>query len=167
MSTNIEEWRKMKAAETTEESSWQFSCACRGVVFRLQDKPVIQNWCHCKDCRKWNQRTPVGMVVFPESALELVSDAKNIGSYNLTNAEFDRFFCKLCGYRLYNKHQKYPFVSIPSSNVDEFEFEPQSHVFCVDSSPETLKPFHGDGLPRYTDLPALAGGTGKLFEEEN
>lgn len=147
----------------SSEVSYKVECACKAVSFSVNHVPIAQNWCHCKDCRKWYQTSPMGCILIPEQAYQLIRGADNIGKFNLEKPEFDRFFCKLCGYRLHNKNQNFPFVSLPASNLEGFKFEPQCHIFCMDAtSDDMLKAM--DGLPCYFDLPSFAGGTGALFE---
>lgn len=149
----------------SSEVSYKVECSCKAVSFSVNQDPITQNWCHCKDCRKWYQSSPMGCVLIPEQGYHLIRGAEHIGKFNVEKPEFDRFFCKLCGYRLHNKNKNFPFVSLPASNLEGFKFEPQCHIFCMDATADDMVKVK-DGLPCYRDLPSFAGGTGALFEAE-
>ncbi|CAL8463434.1 g2968 [Coccomyxa elongata] len=75
-----------------------------------------------------------------------------------------RFFCKECGFRLYNQRDETPFRGMPAINLDGFVSQPSQHVLCKDASEEVLQRFKNDGLPKYKDFPKEYGGTGEELQ---
>ena len=55
---------------------------------------VLQVWCHCHDCRKWHQTTPIPAVIFPEECIQVVSGEDKIAEFRLRKRELVRSFCK-------------------------------------------------------------------------
>lgn len=59
----------------------------------------MQVWCHCADCRKWYQNSPVAIAIFPEEAFLELEGGESISKFQIRNPEMDRTFCKA---RLYS-----------------------------------------------------------------
>ena len=136
-----------------------FKCACKAVEVEVSGDPWYQDYCHCIDCCKWNQQRPVGITLWPGDSLTVKGGSDSISRVCLVNPEFERLFCKTCGFRLYGQHTKMGFKSIPAVNLETLDFKPVSHVFCQDVPKDSLQRFKEDGLPKFAKLPAQFGGT--------
>ena len=143
-------------------SIYKVRCDCGSAELSIEGAPVAENWCHCKNCREWYSKTPVGMVLFTIVQMRIISGSEYLKKANLENPDFDRFFCMNCNYKLYNKNVNFPFVSLPSSNLPGLQFKPAYHIFCIDILPKGSIP-ESDGLPFYENLPKSAGGSGTLM----
>ena len=123
-----------------------------------------QTWCHCESCCKWNQVRPTGIVAFPKDSLKVLAGSESIGQVVLTNPEFERRFCKKCGYKLYGHHKDSGVECVSSFNLEDFKFEPTLHSFCEDAPKGDLVRFKDDGLPKWATVPASLGGSDKQIE---
>ncbi len=152
----------------TEVINLNVSCACGAVAFHIPHNavPSLQFWCHCKDCQKFHQHSPVGLIAFPRPVLSITKGADNISSLNISkNFTSVRHICKTCGFRLFNEKVNLDRVTFPATSLqaDGFKFEPSCHIWAQSATAENLELYKNDGLPKFVDLPIQIGGSGDVL----
>ena len=65
-----------------------------------------------------------------------------------------------CGSHVFIEHPALALIDIPAVILEDFSFKPGLHVHYQ----ETVQPMR-DGLPKFKDLPAEAGGSGENIPE--
>ena len=89
-----------KACNAHEQGLMMISDSCRArnllSYVDLREFPfTVQVYCHCHDCRKWHQTTPLPAVIFPEASVTVVEGADKIASFSLRKKELLRSYCKV------------------------------------------------------------------------
>lgn len=110
-------------------------------------------------------------MAFPETEVKVTKGAELLGEYKSSEGG-SRFFCKTCGGRAYNHIKPIRAIAVHPSTFDfandksrtdvPENFKPRAHVYYADRVPGTTM---RDGLPKFVDRPAQAGGSGKMIEE--
>jgi len=150
----------------TQTTTYSAQCFCGDVKIKLSGKPEVMAYCHCDSCRHWSAGPVSAFTLWkPENleitkGLELIAGFdKNPGSDNDTVVS-NRIWCKHCGGHVYTDHPTMGVIDVPAAVIEELAFSPQFHVHYQ----ETRHPMH-DGLPKFKDLPAEAGGSGVELPE--
>lgn len=71
-----------------------------------------------------------------------------------------RKWCRRCGGHVLTEHPGMGLTDVYAAVLDGFAFQPAVHVHYA----ETVLPVR-DGLPKFRDLPAEAGGSGERLPE--
>ena len=150
----------------SETEKYTGQCFCGDVKFTLSGAPEAMAYCHCDSCRHWSAG-PVsaftlwkpGNLVVTEGLEHMAGFDKNPGSDDQTVVS-NRVWCKRCGGHLFTDHPTMGVIDVPAAVIKGFTFEPQFHVHYQ----ESVHPMH-DGLPKFRDLPAAAGGSGNEVPE--
>lgn len=149
----------MEENNMSEENTYSGSCFCGAVEFTVSGESVAMGYCHCGSCRHWSAGPVTAFTLWAPDALQFTKGEDNILSYNKTDNSY-RKTCKTCGGHLYTDHKPMGVVDIYPAVIADLVFEPSMHVFYQ----ETVLPIK-DGLPKFKDLPAEAGGSGDILPE--
>ncbi len=142
------------------------SCFCGDVQFTLNGHPEAMAYCHCESCRKWSAAPLSAFTLWKPESINFIKGQNNIASYEKNPSTGDllviskRQWCKTCGGHVFTEHPTMGLVDVPSAVIKKFTFTPVFHVHYQ----ETVQPMH-DGLSKYKDLPAEAGGSGLTLAE--
>ena len=142
------------------------SCFCGDVEFTLSGEPEAMAYCHCDSCRHWSAEPVSAFTLWKPDSIKLISGKANIDAFDKNPGSNDeslksiRKWCKTCGGHLYTEHPGMGLIDVPSAVIKNFTFKPAFHVHYQ----ETVQPMH-DGLPKFKDLPAEAGGSGEELAE--
>lgn len=143
----------------SDDKTYKGSCFCGAVEFNVSGESVAMGYCHCESCRHWSAGPVTAFTLWAPDALQFTKGEDNILSYNKTENSY-RKTCKTCGGHLYTDHKPMGVVDIYPAVITGLTFEPSMHVF-YDQSVLPIK----DGLPKFKDLPAEAGGSGDILSE--
>lgn len=143
----------------SDEKTYTGECFCGAVEFRVSGTPVVMGYCHCESCRHWSAGPVTAFSLWAPEALRFTKGEDNILSYNKTDNSF-RKSCKTCGGHLYTDHKPMGLIDIYPAVIADMSFEPSMHVF-YGASVLPIK----DGMPKFKDLPAEAGGSGETLTE--
>ncbi len=142
------------------------SCFCGDVEFTLSGEPEAMAYCHCDSCRHWSAGPVSAFTLWKPDSIKLISGMDNIDAFDKNPGTNDeslksiRKRCKTCGGHLYTEHPGMGLIDVPSAVIKNFAFKPAFHVHYQ----ETVQPMR-DGLPKFKDLPAEAGGSGEELAE--
>ena len=144
-----------------DETVYSGSCFCGAVEFELTGSPEAMAYCHCDSCRSWSGGQVSAFTLWKPESLEItkgtddmISFDGNPGSDNQDVVSIRRS-CKHCGGHLFTDHPPMNLIDIPAVVIKGLDFQPGFHVHYQ----ETVHPMD-DGLTKFKDLPAEAGGSG-------
>ena len=71
-------------------------CQCGALRYRAEGEPLIQGFCHCRNCQRISGAGHIGFICFPEGAVVVEGATR---SYSLTGGSgrtATRYFCPTC-----------------------------------------------------------------------
>ena len=100
-------------------STYEGSCLCGAVRFRLLAEPSMVSHCHCSMCRKGHSAAFATYLTMNVGDVRWLAGTDNLASYN-SSSKIVRRFCRTCGSKVeWGGHPKYPdLVSIPLALLD-------------------------------------------------
>ncbi|MBE9556540.1 MAG: GFA family protein [Proteobacteria bacterium] len=141
------------------ESTYKGSCFCGAVELTVTGKPEVMGYCHCDSCRAWGAAPINGFTLWNPEAVKVIKGQEDIGVYHKTENSH-RQFCVKCGGHIMTDHPPMKLVDVYAAVIPDFPFEPAFHVNYGEKV-VSMK----DGLPKFADMPAEAGGSGKTLPE--
>jgi hypothetical protein len=135
------------------------SCFCGAIEIRATGAPEVMGYCHCRSCRSWSGGPVNAFSLWKPEAVEVVKGAEHLATYNKTPMS-GRQYCRLCGGHLMAAHPPMQMVDVFTATLPTLPFAPAMHVNYA----ETVLPMK-DGLPKFKDFPAEAGGSGEMVPE--
>ena len=141
------------------EKTYKGSCFCGAVQFIVSGKPEAMGYCHCESCRHWSASPVNAFTLWKPEAVQVISGAENIGTYNKTPRSY-RKWCKTCGGHLFTEHPGMGLTDVYAAAIPDFPYRPGIHV----NYQETVLRIK-DELPKMKDLPKEMGGSGISVEE--
>ena len=149
-----------------EKNHHKGSCFCGDVQFTLGDQPEVMAYCHCDSCRHWSAGPVSAFTLWKPETLTITKGQDKIAGFDKNPGANDeavnshRKWCKTCGGHVFTDHPAMGLIDVPSSVIANFVFKPAFHVHYQ----ETVHAMQ-DGLPKFKDLPAEAGGSGETLAE--
>ena len=149
-----------------QEKIYEASCFCGAVKFSLSGEPEAMAYCHCDSCRHWSAGPVSAFTLWKPDAMQILQGMEKMATYSknpLTDNEnivSNRQWCKSCGGHICTEHPVMGLIDVPAVLIKELDFEPSFHVHYQETV-HSMK----DGLPKFSDLPNEAGGSGKELLE--
>jgi|RhisoiCoNPM_1038542.scaffolds.fasta_scaffold03509_2 hypothetical protein len=131
-------------------SSTQIACHCGAVKIQLSGEPVVDLYCHCRDCQRIAGGGCVPYSIYPHAAVE-VSEGQ---TFRWALKDNPRTRCARCGTYLFGDPAGMGIHGISAYLLPEGRFKPAMHIMCKDA----LLPVQ-DALPHYRGFPAAFGGS--------
>lgn len=136
-------------------------CFCGAVQIEIDGDPIHQVFCHCKSCREWSGQPVTASVMFARKDVHFVKGLDWLHRHTATGeAEEGRFSCVRCGGSVGAYAPKYGEFDIYAGVLRDFSFAPTSHINYGERVIDMP-----DGLPKFRDMPAQAGGSGALVKD--
>ena len=142
-----------------DQQTYEGSCFCGAVHFRLTGAPVAMGYCHCDSCRHWSAGPVNAFTLWKPENLQVTRGAADIGTFNKTPKSY-RKWCKTCGGHLYTEHPPWGLIDVYAAVIPEFPYEAGVHVNYQETKLRIK-----DGLPKMRDLPKEMGGSGETLLE--
>lgn len=143
----------------SEAKSYDGSCFCGAVQFRVTGEPAGMGYCHCKDCRLWSAGPVNAFTLWKPDQLKVTKGAENVRTHNKTPRS-SRKWCAICGGHLFTDHPHWTLVDVYAATIPSLPFKPGVHV-NYESTVLHIK----DGLPKLKDFPKEMGGSGEVLAE--
>lgn len=148
------------------KANYKVSCFCGAVECALSGSPEVMAYCHCDSCRHWSGGQVNAFTLWQPDNFEIIKGADKVASFDKIAAQNGktgtsiRKWCKVCGGHVFIEHPAIGVVDVPAALIQEFDFSPEFHVHYQEAVQRIA-----DGLPKFKDLPAQAGGSGEqIFE---
>jgi len=135
------------------------TCFCGAVEIEVTGDPEAMGYCHCDSCRSWSAGPVNAFTLWKPEAVSVTRGAEKIGRFMKTENS-GRQFCTECGGHLMTDHPTMGLIDVYAATIPSLEFRPALHVNYA----ETVLPMK-DGLPKFRDMPAEAGGSGGMLAE--
>lgn len=132
-------------------------CLCGAVEVAVTGPAIAEGFCHCHDCRAWSGAAVTSYALWPADAVTLTGET--LVNYSRTGLAH-RKHCGTCGTLIA--------VSIPSSGIiDVFPHRLEGRPVSVRAHVHYASRVVDmpDGVPKFADLPAEAGGSGAMIED--
>lgn len=139
-------------------------CFCGAVEVAVQGQPIAAGICHCESCRKWHSAPINAWALWPDAAVTVSAGQDQLVEFNRQGADgpSGRSSCKRCGGAVFNRKPKVGMTVVYAMTLDGsgLVFEPTFHCFYGEGVLHMA-----DGLPKFENLPAALGGSGKRCDE--
>lgn len=134
-------------------------CFCGAVEIEARGLPLEMGYCHCSDCRAYSGAPLVSYVLWRQEDVRVSKGADLLASFNKSGMT-ERTFCTRCGGHVLNQHPDLGVVDMAAGMLESLAFEPSVHLHYA----RTVLPIR-DGLPKLSDFPVEAGGSGNVIAE--
>ena len=133
-------------------------CYCGQVHVEVEGDPVFAAFCHCESCRKWHAAPMTALAAWPEHAVKVHGNV----TVSEKNDASQRTCCSKCGGNVLTTKPGlgWKVVYPLTLSGSEFSYEPAMHIFYG----ERVVDFN-DSLPKFSDVPVEAGGSGVMLDE--
>lgn len=128
---------------------FEAQCRCGAIGLRVAGEPVVQLYCHCRDCQAAHAAAYVPAAVYPASAVEVTRGSPAPVVVRTTR----RMGCADCGAYLYAELEGVGMRSLSGYLLPKGSFKPQFHVQCGEAVLPVV-----DDLPHYQGFPPSFGG---------
>lgn len=140
------------------------TCFCGAVEVTVEGPPLAVGICHCESCRRWHMAPLNTWGVWPADKVKVTAGRDELGEFNKLGADGPsrRTFCSRCGSAVCNRKPTYGMTVVYATVLEKsgLEFEPAFHSYYGEGVMHIA-----DGLPKFEDLPAALGGSGKQLDE--
>jgi hypothetical protein len=148
----------------SETNTFKGTCLCGAVEVEVEGPPVAAAICHCESCRRWHTAPLNTWLVWPDAKVSVTAGRDSLARFNRggTDGPSDRNFCKRCGSAVLNRKPTYGMTVVYATILEKsgLAFQPSFHSFYAEGVMHVA-----DGLPKFADLPAELGGSGKRVDE--
>jgi hypothetical protein len=135
------------------------ACFCGAVEIEVAGAPIEMGYCHCSSCRSYSGAPVSAFTLWQAGNVRITRGAEFLGRFNKTEFS-DRRFCTKCGGHVLVGHPAFGFTDVHAATIPTLTFKPALHLHYA----ETVLPMK-DGLPKFKDFPAHAGGSGETLPE--
>lgn len=113
------------------------SCLCGAVRWRLDQRPLAVNACHCMDCKKSTGATNVVMLLARNEAFSSSGETQTYRKRADSGRELDIHRCVKCGTRMFHHNPSVgTLVFITAGTLDDPSWAvPTSHIWVERISP--------------------------------
>ncbi len=149
-----------------KQKKYSGSCFCGDVQFDVYGEPEAMAYCHCYSCRQWSAGPVNAFTLWKPENFYITRGTNNLGGFNKNPGTDNdkvvskRTWCKSCGGHVFTDHPEMGVIDVPSVLIQGLVFKPGFHVHYQ----ETIHQMN-DGLPKFKNLPAEAGGSGETIAE--
>ena len=131
----------------------QGSCRCGAVTLTVNGKPKMMVQCHCLDCQKTSGTGHTSNAYFDERDVTIEGDA-NVYSLTVDSGnQMSRYFCPMCGSRLYGFNSGRPgLISVQVGCLEDQEwYSPQAVLFTSRRHDWDVT---SDEIPNFAGMPS-------------
>ena len=110
--------------------SFQGTCLCHAVHFRIEAPTLWCAHCHCSMCRHAHGAAFVTWIGVPEEQFSFTAGKQAVRWY-ASSTEAERGFCRECGSTLFFRSERWPGeIHVVRAAVDgPIDRQPEGHVF--------------------------------------
>lgn len=134
-------------------------CFCGAVQLVVSGAPALQGVCHCESCRRWSASPMNAFTLWKPEQVRVTIGEDSIDSFEKT-ASSVRSWCKECGGHLFTHHPGMGLTDVYAAVIPDFPFAAELHVHYQEHCMSVP-----DGLPKFRNLPAEAGGSGETLPD--
>ena len=133
------------------------ACHCGDIRYTATIDPAKVAICHCTDCRDWSATPVTAYSLWPADKVRVLDGADKVTRFNKMG-KATRCSCSVCGGAVMAELPGAGLVDVYPMFLKDVPFEPTAHVHYAERVMDMA-----DGLVKYKDLPAEAGGSGETL----
>ena len=110
-------------------------CLCGAVKYKLSEKPLFTQACHCKDCKVLTGSSYVINSSVVENTLSIEGEISSTIKLQAGSGKYvQMFFCNKCGSYIYTDYESaIGRLNVRTKTLEKSEeFPPQAHIFTKD-----------------------------------
>ena len=110
-------------------------CLCGAVKYKLSEKPLFTQACHCKDCKVLTGSSYVINSSVVENTLSIEGEISSTIKLQAGSGKYvQMFFCNKCGSYIYSDYESaIGRLNVRTKTLEKSEeFPPQAHIFTKD-----------------------------------
>ena len=134
-------------------------CFCGTVQFEVDGDPALQGYCHCNDCRQWSGAPVTSYALWQSGDVRITAGQSKVTTFS-KSGQAERQHCSACGGALMTVIPDAGMTDVYPHLIDGLRFQPQAHVWYGVRGIDL-----NDGLPKFKDMPAEAGGSGETIAD--
>ncbi|WP_339950095.1 GFA family protein [uncultured Albimonas sp.] len=134
-------------------------CFCGAVTVEVEGEPLVQGFCHCGDCRGWSAAPVTAYSLWPAAKVRITAGEDRLTRFTRDGRTVRRS-CAHCGGSVLSEQTGHGLIDVYASILSGFGFAPQAHVHYAERMIDMP-----DGLPKFRDMPAEAGGSGEMLAD--
>tara|TARA_B100000029_G_scaffold111911_1_gene104010 strand:- start:1062 stop:1514 length:453 start_codon:yes stop_codon:yes gene_type:complete len=119
----------------SEKNILKGSCACGNVKYKIKDKPLFTQACHCKNCKKSTGSSFVIHTMVLENDFEIAGDVASIDLPTGSGKGYNAYFCIICGVYVFCRYNISKGRIAVRTQTLESPIKPQAHIFIKDKDP--------------------------------
>ena len=135
------------------------TCFCGSVTVEVTGNAMMQGFCHCDDCRQWSGAPVTTYALWQSDTVRITAGEDKVVSYSKTG-QANRMHCGQCGGAVMTVIPDAGLTDVYPVLLKGFSFRPQANVHYGVRQIDMP-----DGLPKFKDMPAEAGGSGEMIED--
>jgi hypothetical protein len=130
----------MTARPLIPQPPYTGGCLCGAVRWRLEQRPLAVNACHCMDCKKSTGATNVLMLLVRSEAFSSTGETEVYRKRADSGRELDIHRCVQCGTRMFHQNLSSTALTfITAGTLDDPSWAvPTSHIWVEKISPGVM-----------------------------
>jgi len=106
-------------------------CLCGNVKYTISSAPLYMGQCHCDDCRRSSGTGHASNAFFEVNNVYIEGKTSSFDSIADTNSTITRYFCPICGSRLFGKSSAFTnMIAVSVGTLDDSSwFKPSAIVY--------------------------------------
>ena len=105
------------------------NCACGNVKYKIKDKPLFTQACHCKNCKLSTGSSFVIHTMVMEEDFKISGDVASIDLPTGSGKGYNAYFCIICGIYIFCRYNVSKGRIAVRTQTLEHPIEPQAHIF--------------------------------------
>jgi hypothetical protein len=135
------------------------TCFCGKVAVTVEGEPIAEGFCHCSDCREWSAAPMSTYALWPADQARVEAPTGGLIEFNRVG-KATRVSCAACGGAVAARLDAEGLIDVFPTLLRGRPFRPAAHVNYRERVTDMR-----DGLPKFLDMPAEAGGSGEMHED--
>ena len=118
-----------------KKNEFKGQCLCREVKYKLSEKPLFTQACHCKDCKVLTGSSYVINSSILENTLSIEGEISSTMKLQAGSGKSVKmFFCNKCGSYIYSDYESaIGRLNVRTQTLENSKtFLPQAHIFTKD-----------------------------------
>ena len=133
-------------------------CYCGAVKVTVKSDPVFTAYCHCESCRTWHAAPIASLCAWQDENVTITGETV----VSTRNDQTQRTSCAKCGGGVLTTKPGLGWKVVYPMTLEksDFKYQPGMHIFYSERVMDVC-----DGLPKFSDVPAEAGGSGTMIDD--
>jgi hypothetical protein len=106
-------------------------CLCGALRYRAEGEPMLQGFCHCRNCQRLSGSGHVGFICFPEGAVTVEGKTTSYAATGNSGLTATRYSCPTCRSMVFGRAEVMPGqINLYAGSLDDLSsFKPQVAIY--------------------------------------